>query len=327
MFVSRVVRAARPRASPPRSGPGRRPAVRSRPPRRRSPRPPRRRPDAACSARSPRPSQAARAARSARGARRARGASAARGPGSPRSRSSPARWQSTNACGAEPWIRPSVTPEYAGCRSAPCPSTQSTPLPRGRRPRRRALGGAGDEVRDDRVDGDPPAGDRDPGLAGRHEHRSEAAALRLAVELERDGHLPDRAVGADREDDPRGELEVRAGRDVQTVGRLAQVAQLDTVARRELDQLGVVLEVLVQAVLDVEPCCDAAASGARARRAGSGRPGWRRRRAPSSGRRRGRPRPCRRSGCPRSSRPRARSRRSPRSGRRRSVTTPRIVLP
>jgi hypothetical protein len=28
------------------------------------------------------------------------------------------------------------------------------------------FGGAGDEVRDDGVDGDAPAGDRDPGLAG-----------------------------------------------------------------------------------------------------------------------------------------------------------------
>ena len=38
-------------------------------------------------------------------------AAAAGGPGSPRSRSCPAWWQRTNACGAEPWIRPSVTPE------------------------------------------------------------------------------------------------------------------------------------------------------------------------------------------------------------------------
>ena len=44
----------------------------------------------------------------------------------------------------------------------------------------------------------------------------EPAPPRLAVELERDGHLPDRAVGADREHDPsRATLEVLAGRDVQ----------------------------------------------------------------------------------------------------------------
>ena len=58
------------------------------------------------------------------------------------------------------------------------------------------LGGAGDEVGDDGVDGDAPAGDRDPGLAGRDELAADPARLRLAVELERDRHLPDRAVGA-----------------------------------------------------------------------------------------------------------------------------------
>ena len=61
------------------------------------------------------------------------------------------------------------------------------------------LGGAGDEVRDDRVDCDPPARDRDPGLAGRDELGVEPAPPRLAVELDRDGLLADRAVRADRE--------------------------------------------------------------------------------------------------------------------------------
>ena len=65
------------------------------------------------------------------------------------------------------------------------------------------LGGAGEEVGDDGVDGDPPPRDRDPGLAGRDELALDATAARLGVELERDGHLPDRAVGADGEDDLR----------------------------------------------------------------------------------------------------------------------------
>ena len=89
-------------------------------------------------------------------------------------------------------------------------------------------------------------------LSGRDELRREARAPRRAVELERDGHLPDRAVGADRQHDRRAELQVRAGRDVQVGGRLAQVAQPDAVPRRELAQLGIVGEELVQAVLDVE---------------------------------------------------------------------------
>ena len=66
------------------------------------------------------------------------------------------------------------------------------------------LGGARDEVGDDRVDRDPPACDRHPRLARRHELAADAAAARLAVELERHGHLPDRAVGADGEDRRRG---------------------------------------------------------------------------------------------------------------------------
>ena len=91
------------------------------------------------------------------------------------------------------------------------------------------FGGAGEEVGDDRVNRDPPPGDRDSGLPGRDEDRSQAALLRLAVELERDGHLSDRAVGADREDDLRVELDVLPGRDVQVGRRLAQVAELDAV--------------------------------------------------------------------------------------------------
>ena len=81
------------------------------------------------------------------------------------------------------------------------------------------LGGARDEVRDDGVDRDPPAGDRDPGLAGRHEQRAEAARARLEVELERDGHLPDRAVGADGEDDRR--RHARGSRPSRSRGRAA----------------------------------------------------------------------------------------------------------
>src|SRR6266516_1891755 len=58
------------------------------------------------------------------------------------------------------------------------------------------LGGAGEEVGDDGVDGDAPAGDRDARLAGRDEHRTQAAIARLEVELAGRGHLPDRTVGA-----------------------------------------------------------------------------------------------------------------------------------
>ena len=73
-----------------------------------------------------------------------------------------------------------MTPEYAGCSSEPWPSTKSTSPPRSTPFEHELLRRAGDEVGDDRVDGDPPARDRDPGLPGRHELalRCRAAAPR-----------------------------------------------------------------------------------------------------------------------------------------------------
>ena len=98
-----------------------------------------------------------------------------------------------------------------------------------------ALGRAREEVRDDRVDGDPPACDGDARLPGRHEHRLEAAATSLEVELDGDGLLADRAVRADGEDDLRVVLEVRARRDAQALRRPPQIAKLDAVPGGELD--------------------------------------------------------------------------------------------
>ena len=118
------------------------------------------------------------------------------------------------------------------------------------------LGRAGDEVRDDRVDGDAPAGDRDPRLTGRDEGGRDPAGGRGPVELERDGHLPDRTVGADREHVLRRLLEVGARGHVQIGGRAAEVAELDAVTNGELAQLLVVAQELVQAVLHVQPARD-----------------------------------------------------------------------
>ena len=88
----------------------------------------------------------------------------------------PAWWQSTSRCGAEPWKRPSVTPEYCGWSSEPCPSTISSSPPRAMALDDETLCSAGDEVRDDGVDGDAPACDRDAGLSRRHELRGERHA-------------------------------------------------------------------------------------------------------------------------------------------------------
>ena len=38
---------------------------------------------------------------------------------------SPGLWTMTIACGVAPWISPSVTDEYAGWSSEPCPSTMT----------------------------------------------------------------------------------------------------------------------------------------------------------------------------------------------------------
>src|SRR5205085_5236349 len=118
---------------------------------------------------------------------------------------------------------------------------------------------SGEEVRDDGVDGDPPPRDRDPGLAGRDEDRAQAAPPRLEVELAADGHLPDRAVGADGEDDARVRSEVLAGDRGEVGRRAAQVAKLHPAPTRELDEPRVVAEEDVEAVLDVEAALDARA--------------------------------------------------------------------
>ena len=80
------------------------------------------------------------------------------------------------------------------------------------------LRGAREEVGHDGVDRDSPAGDHHARLAGRDEDRAHAAPPRLEVELARDGHLPDRAVGADGEDDRRVDGEVLAGRGRESAG-------------------------------------------------------------------------------------------------------------
>ena len=64
----------------------------------------------------------------------------------------------------------------------------------------------------------PPARDRDPGLPGRDEDGCEPAGACGPIELERHRHLPDGAVGADREHDQRVDPEVRA--DVSVFERL-----------------------------------------------------------------------------------------------------------
>ena len=118
------------------------------------------------------------------------------------------------------------------------------------------LGRTRKEVGDDRVDRDSPAGDRHARLAGRDEDRAQPSTPRFQVELAGDGHLPDRAVGPDREHDRRVDNEVLPGCGGEIRRRPPQVAQLDTAVIGERVELGVVTEKDVQTVLDVESVLD-----------------------------------------------------------------------
>src|SRR5207237_8844650 len=65
-----------------------------------------------------------------------------------------------------------------------------------------------------------------------------------------------RTIRTDRQADRAADLEVRAGRRAQVRRRLAQIAQLDVVPTRELDELRIVSEPNVEAVLEVETVRD-----------------------------------------------------------------------
>src|SRR5207344_2007895 len=95
-------------------------------------------------------------------------------------------------------------------------------------------------------------------LTGWDEDRKKPPTARLQIQLDGDRLLPDRAVRAHGQDDVRIELQVGPGRHVQTLGRLPQVPELDAVHTRELCELGIVRDELVEPALDVEPLRDAA---------------------------------------------------------------------
>ena len=186
----------------------------------------------------------------------------------------------------EPCMSPSVTPEYAGCdeRALALDAEQLSPAlaPFDDEP----LGGAGDEVRDDRVDGDAPAGDRDPGLAGRDERRTSSPRRRASrssssatviFPIAQSEPTVSTIFAPAVRFSPVGTLE--PGR------RLAQVAQLDAVLARPARPARRRRRRTRAARSRRRGRPRSTPSAARARPAGSARPAWRRRRAPSSGRR------------------------------------------
>ena len=73
------------------------------------------------------------------------------------------------------------------------------------------------------VDGDAPALDHHPGLAGRHERGPVAGGAGGAPQLERDGHLADGAIDADRQDHPLARSVAASDGRLHPVGRSAVV--------------------------------------------------------------------------------------------------------
>ena len=212
--------------------------------------------------------------RSARAARPARRAAGSGGPGSPRSRSGRPGGRGRSACGAEPCTSPSVTPEYGGMdeRALALDPEQLSPalVPLDDEP----LGRAGDEVRDDRVDGDPPARrSRSPsGRSGRTASASPRARAARSSSSETvifpiaHSEPTVRTIFARH-------LEVRAGRDVQTGRRPTQVAQLDAVPRGQPGRAPRRRRGTRAARSRRRARSRCTSSAAPATRAGSGRPG------------------------------------------------------
>ena len=166
------------------------------------------------------------------------------------------------------------------------------------------LGRAGDEVGDDGVDGDPPAGDRDPGLAGRDElargcprasPRASSSSATVIFPIAQSEPTVRTSVAPC--------VEVLARRHVEAGRRLAQVAQLDAVPAASR-QLGVARRGTRAGRSRRRARRGCTLRAARATRAGTARPASRRRRAPSSARTAARRRPCRRPGSPRARLPR-----------------------
>ena len=173
-------------------------------------------------------------------------------PGKPSTSVAPALWQSTNTCGAEPWISPSVTPEYAGWHERALALDEEELSAATAALDNQPLGRAREEVRDHRVDRDPPPRDRDPCLAvgtkteRRPRRRASRSSSRATVFFPIAQSEP--TVSAIW----RGQPQVLAGGHVQAGRRFAQIAELDAVPGRELGELRVVGDELVQAALDVE---------------------------------------------------------------------------
>ena len=116
--------------------------------------------------------------------------------------------------------------------------------------------GALGEVADEAVDRDAPALDHHPGLAGRHERRGVAGRECGAPQLECDGHLADRAVAADRQDDPLARCMTASDSGLETIGRSPVVDDRDPAGCGRSAELRVVADERVESRQHVQTCRD-----------------------------------------------------------------------
>ena len=179
-------------------------------------------------------------------------------PGQPSISVAPARWQRTNACGADPCIRPSVTPEYMGGTIEPCPSTSKSFPPRrapsttscSAAPARKSETTASTAIPHPAI-AIPvcPVGTNTDSRPRRRASRSSSTATVFFPIAQSDPTVSTIFASTSRFA-PVGTF--RPG------GRLAEIAQLDPVPASELAQLWILGDELVQAALDVETAGDTA---------------------------------------------------------------------
>ena len=110
-------------------------------------------------------------------------------------------WTMTIAWGVAPWMSARVTDEV-GRMVDRALALDDHPVAAFLALLDEPLDGALGEVADQPVDGDAPALDHHPGLAGRHERRRGAVTPGGRDQLERDRHLADGAIRPDGQDHP-----------------------------------------------------------------------------------------------------------------------------
>src|SRR5260370_12168163 len=118
------------------------------------------------------------------------------------------------------------------------------------------LRGTRDEVGHDGVHRNAPPFDENSRLTGRDETRLVTALHERVSQLQLRGHLPDIAVGTDREDDQRVDFRGATIGDWQIRGWPARIENADAMGASELPELGIVTDEAAQPAPDLELALD-----------------------------------------------------------------------